>query len=296
MFSRLNYKTQRNIIILTFLAIPLALLAIFSYYPALDLFYLSFHKWDGISKIKEFVGFENFITLFTKPEYFIVFKTSLYYLIGSFIQLALALYFATLLNSKIKGRNIFKGIIFFPYLLNGVAIGFIFLFFFRPEGTLDSILNLLGLTGLKNLWLGNPEIINFSLVGASIWRYMGYMFILFLGAMQSIPQDLYEASELDGANKWQQFRYIIFPSIRKIIELNSILAISGAIAVFEMPYIMTGGSNGSETFVIKTVETAFKWMKYGMASAMGIVLLAIVIIITMIQKKIFAERMEKECS
>jgi multiple sugar transport system permease protein len=129
MFSRLNYKAQRNIIILAFLAIPLALLAAFSYYPALNLFYLSFHKWDGFSLTKEFVGFENFITLFTKPEYFIVFKTSLYYLAGSFMQLALALYFATILNSKIRGRNIFKGIIFFPYLLNGVAIGFIFLFF-----------------------------------------------------------------------------------------------------------------------------------------------------------------------
>jgi multiple sugar transport system permease protein len=125
---------------------------------------------------------------------------------------------------------------------------------------------------------------------------MGYMFILFLGAMQSIPQDLYEVSELDGANKWQQFKYIIFPSIKRIIELNSILAISGAIAVFEMPYIMTGGSNGSETFVIKTVETAFKWRKYGMASSMGIVLLAIVIIVALIQKRLFAERMEKECS
>lgn len=289
-FSQLSYKVQKRVVIVSFLFIPLALLLIFSYFPAANLFYYSVNKWDGFSKTKEFVGLENYITLFTKPEYFSVFKTSLYYLAGSFIQLGLALYFATILSFKLKGRNLFKGILFFPYLLNGVAIGLIFVFFFRPEGTLDSVLKLLGLENFSLLWLGNPDVVNFSLVGASIWRYMGYMFILFMGSIQSISSELYEAAEIDGANQWHQFRHIILPSIRNIIELNMILAVSGSIGVFEMPYIMTGGSNGSMTFVIQTVDSAFKWRKYGMASAMGVVLLFIVIIVTVIQKKFFKEK------
>ena len=202
----------------------------------------------------------------------------------------MALYFATILSFKTKGANFFKGVLFFPYLMNGVAISFIFLYFYRPGGTLDSFLNLVGLGGLVQLWLRNPNIINFSLAGVSIWRYMGYAFILFLGAIQSITPEYYEAAEIDGANKWQQFKYIIFPSILKIVELNMILAISGSISVFEIPYVMTHGGNGSMTFVIKTVNLAFKNQKFGLASAMATVLLLIVIMVTLVQKDFSGKR------
>ena len=118
---------------------------------------------------------------------------------------------------------------------------------------------------------------------------MGNNFIIFLGAISSIPGELYEAAEIDGANRWHQFRYIIFPSIKLIISLNLILAISGAISAFEIPYIMTGGLNGSETFVIQTIDTAFKYGKIGLASAMAVVLMLIVVIVTIIQRKFFGE-------
>jgi raffinose/stachyose/melibiose transport system permease protein len=203
--------------------------------------------------------------------------------------MGLALYFATILSFNVRFKNFFKGVLFFPYLLNGVAIGFMFLLFFRPEGTLDTVLNALGLGEFIQLWLGNPDIINISLAGTSIWRYMGFNFIIFLGAISSIPKDVYEAAEIDGANKWHQFRYIILPSIRRIIQLNLILAISGALSSFEIPYIMTAGANGSKTFVIQTVDIAFKYGKVGLGSAMAVVLMIIVIVVTLIQKKFFKE-------
>ncbi|MBZ4645952.1 MAG: raffinose/stachyose/melibiose transport system permease protein [Petroclostridium sp.] len=290
MFSRLNYKTQKKILITAFLAVPLLLLAVFSYLPLVWMFIYSFHDWNGYSKNMAYVGLKNYIDLFTRPEYFSVFKVSLYYFGASLVQIALALYFASVLSFKLKGKEFFKGVLFFPYLLNGVAIAFIFLYFFRPDGTLDTLLRILGLGDRIQLWLGNPQIINFSLAGTSVWRYMGFNFILFLGSIQSVSGDLYEAAELDGANRWHQFWYIIFPSIRRIIELNLILSISGSISAFEIPYIMTGGSNGSKTFVIQTVDTAFKFQKFGMASAMGIVLLSIVIAVTLIQRRIFSEK------
>ncbi len=108
------------------------------------MFYYSFTKWDGFGA-KEFIGLENYKTIFTDPEYFSVFKVSLYYFVATFLQMGLALYFATILSFKVKFENFFKGVLFFPYLLNGVAIGFIFLFFFRPDGTFDTILNAIGL-------------------------------------------------------------------------------------------------------------------------------------------------------
>ncbi|WP_208586827.1 carbohydrate ABC transporter permease [Gracilibacillus suaedae] len=288
MFSKLSYRTQRIIIIVSFLIVPLTLLAIFSFLPVANMFWYSVTDWNGYSE-KEFVGLENYITVFTDPEYFRVFGVSLYYFFATFVQMGIALYFATILSFKVRFKNFFKGVIFFPYLLNGVAIGFMFLFFFRPDGALDTVLQMIGLGDFAMHWLGNPDIINVSLAGTSIWRYMGFNFIIFLGAISSISGEIYEAAEIDGANRWQQFRYIIMPSIRIIISLNLVLAISGALSAFEIPYIMTGGANGSATFVIQTVDTAFKYGKIGLASAMAVILLFIVIIVTVLQKRFFSE-------
>ncbi|MBY3622650.1 sugar ABC transporter permease [Acinetobacter sp. CUI P1] len=288
-FSNLSYKNQRIAIICLFSLVPIVLLLTFAYYPVISMFRYSFTSWNGLSKNMEYVGLENYKTIFTKPEYFSVFKVSLYYFFTTFIQMALALYFATILSFSVRMKNLFKGILFFPTLLNGVAIGFIFLFFFKPDGTLDTILNLLGLSGLQQKWLLNPNLINFSLAGASLWRYMGMNFLIFLGAISSIGSDIYEAAEIDGANRWHQFMHIILPSIKRILQLNLILAVSGAIGVFEIPYVMTGGSNGSSTFVIQTVDVAFKYSKVGLASAMAVVLLGIVILVTILQRVLIKE-------
>ncbi|RCW74835.1 carbohydrate ABC transporter permease [Saliterribacillus persicus] len=288
MFSKLSYKSQRIVIIVSFLIVPLTLLATFSFLPVANMFWYSFTDWNGFSE-KEFLGLENYKTVFTDPEYFRVFTVSLYYFFGTFVQMALALYFATILSFKVRYKNFFKGAIFFPYLLNGVAIGFMFLLFFRPDGGLDTVMQFLGLGDFTLYWLGNPDVINISLAGTSVWRYMGFNFIIFLGAISSISGEIYEAAEIDGANRFQQFLYIIMPSIRIIISLNLILAISGALSAFEIPYIMTGGSNGSATFVIQTVDTAFKYGKIGLASAMAVILLFIVIIVTVLQRRFFGE-------
>jgi multiple sugar transport system permease protein len=285
--SKLSYKKQRIIFIIIFLFLPIALLVTFSYLPLANLFYYSTLKWDGLSKTKEFIGLDNYIRLFTDPKYFDVFKVSLYYLVGSFVQMGLALYFATVLSFKVRGKNIFKGILFFPYLINGVAIALMFRVFFQYGGTLDSILAFLGLEEFSQKWLLDTRINNIMLASVSIWRYMGFNFIIFLGSIQSISAEIYEAADIDGANSWQKFKYIIMPSIKRIIELNLILAISGAISVFEIPFIMLHGHNGTGTFVIQTVNMAFETGKLGLASAMAVVLLFIVVTVTVVQKVYF---------
>ena len=288
-FSSLNYKTQKIIVFILFLAIPLVLLIVLGYVPIFNMFSYSLTNWNGISKTKEYVGLDNFKIVFSRPEYFKVFLVSIYYLVGSVVQISLALLFATMLSFKMKCQNLFKGIFFFPNLINGVAIGFIFVYFFRPDGTFDAFLTALGLKDWIQLWIQNQKINNISLTGVSVWRYMGFNLVLFLGAIQSISGDIYEASDLDGANRWQQFWYIIFPSIRPIISLNLLLAVKGALSVFEIPYIMTTGGNGTSTFVIKTMQTAFTYNKVGLASAMAVILTIIVLVIAGIQKILFKE-------
>jgi multiple sugar transport system permease protein len=269
-----------------FLIVPLALLALLTYVPLGNMIWYGFTSWDGIDKTKEFVGLDNYVAIFTKPKIFHVFVVSLYYLGGSFVQMVLALYFATILSFRTRFRNLFKGILFFPYLINGVAIAFVFLYFFQPSGTLDSVLGAVGLGDLSRQWLGDPSLINYSLAGTSVWRYLGLNFVLFLGAIQSIPGELYEAADIDGANSWHKFRYLILPGIKRIISLSFILAIAGSLSAFEIPFIMTSGANGSATFVIQTIQTAFTFRHVGLASAMAVVLLIIVLIVSYVQRRL----------
>jgi multiple sugar transport system permease protein len=283
-----SQKLKKTAVAVTFLAVPMILLFLFTYVPFFDMVRYSFYKWNGTSPNMKFIGLKNYIQIFTRSEYLTVFKTSIYYFVGSIVQIVVALYFAVILTAKIRGASFFKGVIFFPYLINGVAIGFIFMYFFRQAGTLDTILMALGVPQSKiPLWLGNPKIINYSLTSVSVWRYLGQNMVMFAGAIQSINGDLYEAAAIDGANKWQQFKYITFPGIKLIISLNLILAVKGAISVFEIPKIMTDGANGSSTFVLKTLDTAFTIHKVGLASAMGVVLLVFIMIVTFIQKRFF---------
>jgi len=290
-----GYTGQKYMTTLLFLLIPLTLLVLFTIIPAINMGIFSFQERDQLGVDPEWVGFDNYIRLFTDDSYLKTFANSIYYMFGSFIQLAFAMLIAVVLCSKIKFANFFKGVLFFPYMMNGVAVSLIFRRFFQKgdgitntEGTLNSILALFGAEPIR--WLSDQGIVNFCLVFASIWRYIGFDIIMFIGAIQSISPDIYEAADLDGANSWQRFRYIIFPSIRPIVALQLILAIKGAASVFEIPYIITGGRSGTSTFVIKTIETAFKYQKIGLASAMAVVLLAIILVITAVQKLCFKER------
>ncbi|WP_309104408.1 sugar ABC transporter permease [Microbacterium sp.] len=271
-----------------FIAAAVGLLLLLTYWPAVNLLWYSLTDWDGLDQNKNLVWFDNYIQVFTDPRIFQVFGVSLYYFAASFVQMALALYFATILSFSTRFQKLFRGILFFPYLINGVAIGFVFLYLFQPGGTLDTVLSWFGVAESPH-WLGDPDIANWSLAGTSVWRYMGMNFVLFLGAIQSIPSELYEAAELDGASRWQQFWAIVLPGIRRVVGLSFILAIAGSLSVFEIPFIMTSGANGTSTFVIQTIQSAFNFRQVGLASAMAVVLLIIVLLVTWIQRRLFPD-------
>lgn len=204
------------------------------------------------------------------------------------IQLVLALYLATILSFKTKGGNLFKGLMFFPYLVSGIAIGFIFRFFYTRGFVFDTVLQWCGFE-LENLpyWLKDQRINNISLVATSIWRYFGQNMVLFAGAIMSVDAELYEAAELDGANKFRQFIYIILPSIKTIVTLNVILSITGSLSAFEPPYVITSGANGTGTYFVIMNEVAHVSQKVGLASAMAVVLLIMIFIVTILQKLFF---------
>ncbi|MBO6239599.1 MAG: sugar ABC transporter permease [Butyrivibrio sp.] len=278
---------QQVLVMFAFMVIPLLLLFIFTYLPFAKMFGFSFYNMKYVG-VRKFVGLKNYIKVFQRDDCFGALKLSLYYMLGSIVQLALALYLATILSFKVKGGNLFKGFMFFPFLINGIAIGFIFKFFYTRGFVFDTVLQWCGFN-LENLpyWLKDQRINNFSLVGTSIWRYFGQNMVLFIGAIMSVDSELYEAAMLDGANRFQQFKYIIMPSIKTIITLNVILSITGSLSAFEPPYVITDGANGTGTYFVVMHEIAHTQQKVGLASAMAIVLLIIIFIATILQKLFF---------
>ena len=278
---------QKVFVMVAFMIIPLVLLFLFTYLPFAEMFGFSFYNMKYIGA-RKFVGFKNYLKVFQRDDCFGALKLSLYYMGGSIVQLGLALYLATVLSFKVKGGGIFKGFMFFPYLINGIAIGFIFKFFYTRGFVFDTVLQWCGFE-LDNLpyWLKDQSINNISLVGTSVWRYFGQNMVLFIGAIMSVDSELYEAAMLDGANRFQQFKYIILPSIKTIIMLNVILSITGSLSAFEPPYVITSGANGTGTYFVVMHEIAHTQQKVGLASAMAIVLLMIIFVATILQKLFF---------
>ncbi len=278
---------QKKVVIGTFIFIPLLLLFTFTYLPFAEMISYSFYKMKYIGE-RTFVGLKNYRDVFARKDIFNALKLSLYYMGGSLVQLVIALLLATILSFKTKFGNFFKGVLFFPYLINGIAIGFIFKFFFTHGYVFDTVLSWVGIPMEKMpYWLKTQGLNNVSLVGTSIWRYLGQNMVLFIGAIMSVDSELYEAADLDGANKVQQFFHIILPSIKTIVTLNVILSITGSLSAFEPPFVITKGANGTGTYFIIMDQVAHTSQKVGLASAMAVLLLGIILICTILQKLFF---------
>lgn len=280
-------KVQKRLVIIAFMIVPLTLLIVFTYIPFAEMVNFSFYNMKYIGA-RKFVGLKNYIKVFERKDCFGALKLSLYYMLGSVVQLSLALYLATILSFKTKCGSLFKGFMFFPYLINGIAIGFIFKFFYTRGFVFDTVLGWCGFD-LNNLpyWLKDQAVNNYSLVGTSVWRYFGQNMVLFIGAIMSVDAELYEAAMLDGANRFQQFIYIILPSIKTIVVLNVILSITGSLSAFEPPYVITDGANGTGTYFVVMHEIAHTQQKVGLASAMAVILLIIILLATLLQKLFF---------
>ena len=278
-----SMRGQQIIVTITFLLVPL-LLFTFTYLPFLNMIRFSFYDMKYIGP-RTFVGLQNYIDVFTRDDCFSALGLSLYYMVGSVVQMALALLFATILSFKVKGSKFFRGALYFPCLICGISVGFIFKFFFTHGFVFDTLLSWVGFN-VETLpyWLKDESINNLVLVGCSVWKYIGQNIVLFIGAIASVDTALYEAADIDGANAWQKFRSIILPSIRTIVVLNLILSISGALSAFEMPYVTTGGGFGTSTYFVVMDKLAHTNQKVGLASAMAVILLVIIMLVTFLQK------------
>ncbi len=279
-------EKQKTRFIVAALVVPVALLIAFVVVPGIDLFRLSATNWDGWSVNKSFVGFDNYISMFKDKDLWISLKNNMVYFFVHLLMIPVELAFAVLLTSKLRASKVYKTFVFLPYIINGVAISYAFSYFFSPiNGAFDAILGAFHLESLIRSWLSDANIVNYVLSFVSLWRFSGYHIILFMAALQSVPQDIHEAALVDGANAWQTFRFIQIPSIMLMVDFVLFDNIRGALQVFDIPFVMTNGGPGyaSSTFTLYTINTAFKFSKFGLAATMAVAIMVMIVLIYLIQ-------------
>lgn len=293
--SKLN--KQRKQFIIFSLVIPVLLLIGFVVVPALDLIRMSLTSWDGYSPEKQFIGIGNYISMFQNKDLWLSLRNNAVYFVVHLGMIFVELAFAVLLIGKLRAAKFYKTMVFLPYIINGVAISYAFSYFFSPiNGAFDAILELFHLEAWIRNWLSDPKIVNFVLSFVSVWRFSGYHVILFMAALQSLPQDVIEAAKVDGANTWQLFKYIQIPAIMLMVDFVLFDNIRGALQVFDIPFVMTAGGPGyaSSTFTLYTINTAFKFSNFGLASTMAVAIMVMIVLIYVIQNKIIHGLILKE--
>lgn len=280
---------RRNTFILVSMVIPVILLLLFVVYPALKLVGMSTTNWDGMSAEKTFVGIGNYIKMLGDKDLWKSLSNNAIYFIVHLAFIPVELAVAVMLSTKMHGVKFFKSMTFLPYVINGVAISYAFAYFFSPvNGGFNAVLSFLGLEGLVQNWLSDSGIVNYVLTSVSLWRFSGYHVILFIAALTSVPGDILEASTIDGANAWQKFRFIQVPSIQLVIDFILFDNVRGALQAFDIPFVMTSGGPGyaSSTFTLYTINTAFTYNNFGMASAMAVVIMLLIVGVYLVQNVI----------
>ena len=260
------------------LAPAVFLFAIFMIYPTIGVFRMSMYKWGGYTSEKTFVGLDNFKTLFQSDKFYQAFQnTVLLIIVVTICTFAFSLIFAAILTrEKIKGQNFFRIIFYIPNILSVVVISAIFSAIYDPnQGLLNSFLNLFrGADGAENpiLWLGNQNIVIYSIVIAMIWQAIGYYMVMYMASMANVPESLYESASLEGAGKIKQFFSITLPLIWTNIRTTLTFFIISTINMsFLFVKAMTnGGPDGaSNVFLSYMYQEAYTNSSYGYGMAIG---------------------------
>lgn len=268
-------KSQRRFIFAC-MAPAVILITIFMAIPTFNVFRMSLYKWGGISNNKTFQGLKNFKILIKDQNFLQSIQNSILIItLVTIITLAIAVFFAAILTQeKLRGQNFFRVIFYIPNILSIVVISAIFGAIYDPQsGLLNSVLEFLSLDNLKRMWMGDPNIIIYSLIFALIWQAIGYYMVMYMASMASIPDSFYEAAGLDGADKVKQFFVITLPLIWDNIRTTlTFFVISTINLSFLMVQIMTsGGPNGqTEVFLSYMYKQAYTSSAYGYGMAIGV--------------------------
>ena len=284
----ISYRWRIRLWGMAFVAPTIAYFLVFKYGPMLWAMGLSFTSYD-MMKPPRWVGLENYASIVRDPIFRAALLNTLVYIAGSTVFITLvALGLALAINTRGRGRRVCMSGMFLTSIMPILAVCLVWRFLFHPHGLVNQLLRPLGFGRID--WLTDSTLAMPAIILVTVWRFAPYFMVVFLAGLLAIPPEYYEAAEIDGANVLRRFRHLTLPLLMPVTFFVVVVAALLSARIFLMPYIITGGGPGNATRVLSMLiyETGFSYMKMGRAAAISVVLFAIVMVLTVVQMKLFA--------
>jgi len=284
-----------------FVAPALVILAAFLLYPIGYSLWLSLHEWDGYTpRWGPFVGLENYRALAGDEVFWrATFNSIVFVVVRTPLEVGLGFLLALLLNRRLAARSLLRTLFFVPVVMSLIVVTIIFQRVYEANtGLLNTFLHAIGLGAWAHPWLGDPATALPAVIAVSVWKNVGFSLVIILAGLQALPQDVLDAARVDGANAWQLTRRVITPLMRPILTLTALLSIIGGLKVFDLVFIMTRGGPTYSTEVLATMlyREAFELNHMGGASAIAVILVAVVLSIARLQAFALRESREAEAA
>jgi raffinose/stachyose/melibiose transport system permease protein len=267
-----------------FLLPALVLYVVFVLFPIVQAAHFSLYKWNGLTPLTDFIGLKNYQVALASPEFrTAIFNNGLIIVLSLAIQIPFSLALAVMLNRRFRGRWLFRVLFFLPYVLSEAVTGVVFRLLLQPGAFVDSAMEAVGLGAFVQDWLGDPQLVMYTLFVIISWKYFGFHMIIMLAGLQGIPRELEEAAYIDGADRRQAFRHVTLPLLGPTIRVSVFLSIIGALQLFDMVWVMTGGGpiNASTTMAISMFEHGFVRQQMGYGSALAVILFLISLVVAL---------------
>jgi raffinose/stachyose/melibiose transport system permease protein len=292
--GRVTSAWRKRLEIVFFVTPALALFTLFVVWPIVTAVQLSVFRWKGFGPLVDFVGLRNYLTVLADDVFVNSIVHNLIIVGGSIaVQLPLGLAIALLLNRKMWGQGLLRTIIFVPYVLAEVIAGVVWFQLLQPEyGVIDGLLGAVGLETPEQGWLGDPDLALWTVLVVLTWKYLGLAVILFLAGLQGVPEELYEAAQLDGASWWQVQRKITVPLLGPTMRTWAFLSMIGALQLFDMVWILTGGgpANSTTTMATYLINQGTRSQNFGIAGAASVILFVIALIMAVLYQQLILSR------
>ena len=285
--------TKKRLQRLNWFYVPaVVLMILFIAYPLGNAIYLSFFKWNGYSVKKDFIGVQNYISMFNDKTFVSSLRNTLLYgFVCTFLQQVIGLAMAVFLNTKFKGRGIARTVIYMPAMVSGLVMGYIMYFFFQSKGgVMNDILSSMGLATVD--WLGNGNTAIAVIIFINTWQFVGVSMVIYLAGIQGVSQSYIEAATVDGANAWQRFRFITLPLLQPALASSIIYNLIGGLKLYDVIIALTDGGPAKKTHSLATyiANRYFDAERAGYAAAIGVFSFVMIMVISMIVNGYFRKK------
>ena len=286
-------RSARWLPIILLLLPALVLYAAFVLLPIVQGAYYSLFKWNGLQPLTNFIALDNYAkALGTRQFTNAVWNNAFVIILSLTVQIPFSLALATYLNARFPGRALFRLIFFLPYVISEVITAIMFYLLLQPDGMVNSVLRWAGLGGFVQDWFGDTALVMWTLFFVISWKYFGFHMILLLAGLQGIPRELSEAALIDGAGRWQAFRYVTLPLLGPTLRVSVFLSIIGALQLFDIVYATTRGGplHASDTMATYMFDVGFIRSQMGYGSAVAVILFAVCLVFALLYQRFVLRR------